>query len=144
MRASTRVSKFQGANATIIKTTDKFVPAFPGGTGSERTQPASAFLADATVPAYVDTLTFNVVKSFYVTKGASDRQSSVLALLTIDSARVNGVSPMKMLDQLNIAELRLSDDLMYIINILNESTSKVATAVVLSNNLSYKSSYIKV
>lgn len=143
MRASTRVSKFQGLDAKLVEANGRLINKFEGGTGKEKTTSVSNYLLDATIPSSVDPMTYAVLTGLYAQRGANERYSRVLALLTIDSAKLQGVSPLSIVPKLSQGNLSFSDELLYLINLLGDTSTRLARTTTVSNSRSFKSSYIK-
>lgn len=103
----------------------------------------SKLIGEATVPASVKPIEFNVIKAYYERKGASKKNATTLALLTIDAARINGVSPMSLTSAFDDTDVALDDFILYTLNKLGNTTSLLATAQLKDNSQSYKADYIK-
>jgi len=143
MRLSSKIASFLGVDAQLRKEGNSFYNEFKNGSGNEQTLPATTFLLSAGVPASVETTTYNVIKSFFSSKGVSEKYSKVLALLIIDAAKFQNISPMQLIGSFNKTDIFLTDDVMYAINLLNENAllTKIKEK---SNSLSLKSQYIRV
>jgi hypothetical protein len=103
----------------------------------------SKLIGEATIPASVKPIEFNVIKAYYERKGASAKNATTLSLLTIDAARINDVSPMSLLRPFDNTEVALDEFILYTLNKLGNTTSLLATAQVKDNSQSYKADYIK-
>lgn len=144
MRNSSRSKSFQGVNARITRTGNKLVNDFTNGDGSQLTTPADVFLSNASVPANIKSIYFGVVKSYFTTRGSTEKYATAVALLILDAAKAQNISPMQMLGRFDKNDISINDNIMYVMNLLDATTSRLTTARYLSNNLSLKSQYIKV
>ena len=113
--------------------------------GEEKGMPAelSKLLDNATVPASVKPVEFNTIKAYYLRKGASNKNASTLALLTIDAAKINGVTPMTLLGPFDDSPITLDETILYTLNKFGNTTSMLGTAQLKDNSQSYKADYIK-
>jgi len=145
-RNSTIANSFRGLNVKSQYDGNQFNTTFGGGDGTQQaTTPALAKLLEgATVPAYVDPITYGVIKSYFLSKGSTDRNAIAMALLIIDSAKLQGKSSMSLLQEFKSSNVSLSETVLYTINILSGSTtSRIGTGKVKKNSGSYKASYIR-
>lgn len=144
MRNSTRSKNFQGVNAQLTQSGGKLVNTFSGGDGSQLTTSADSFLLDASVPASIKSIYFGVVKSYFTTRGSTEKYATAVTLLILDASKVQGISPMQMLGKFDKTNVSINDNIAYVMNLLDATTSRLTTARLKSNNLSLKSQYIKV
>jgi hypothetical protein len=144
MRNSSRSKSFQGVNAKLTLQGNKLVNTFTNGDGSQFTTSADSFLLDATVPASIKSIDFGVVKSYFTTRGSSEKYATAVTLLLLDAAKIQGISPVSLLQNIDKSSISINDSIAYIMNLLDESTSRLTTAKLKSNNLSFKSQYIRV
>ena len=144
-RNSTLATRYQGLNVNTVYSNDKVVTQFGNGTGNEQGIPPelSKILDDSTIPAYVDPTTYGVIQAYFISAGATKRNTAALTLLVIDSARIQGVSPMSLLEEFKGTGITLSDTILYHINLLaGSTTSRIGTVATKKNSNSYKSRLI--
>jgi len=144
-RNSTIANSFRGKDVKSQYDGNQFNNTFGGGDGTEQSPPPelAKLLGEATVPASVDSITYNVIKAYFVSKGSSQRNASAMVLLIIDAAKLQNTSPMKLLEEFKTANVSLSDTMQYAVNMLSGSTtSRIGTATTKDNSKSYKSRLI--
>ena len=131
-------------NSTLAQTNQGYDGANKSNAGFKTIPEELTTLLDSTTPESVDPVTYGVINSYFLSNGASPRNAMAMTLLIFDSAKIEQTSPLKMLGKMNNSnDISLSETLMYTINVLNSTTSRIGTASTKNNNKSYKARYIR-
>jgi hypothetical protein len=143
-RNSTLAQQYQGQDVKTQFDGEQYNTTFGGDPTNIANSPElTKLIGEATVPASVDPVTYGVIKSYFIARGASNRNASAMVLLLIDSAKLQGTTPLKLLEDFKQTNIALSDIVHYTINKLSNPSYQIGTATTKDNSQSYKSTYIR-
>lgn len=141
-RFSTQFIKQQGARRKTVSEGGKLVNTFQDSKGFEKSVNA-AFVAltdKKLVTSSLNSEQYFYAKSFFQTRGSSETTAITLAVLSMDAAKIQGVSVMKFLEPLRTnSENRKNFESFVAINFFRPTSSKQAFLVQKTNDGSFRS-----
>lgn len=141
-RLSTQIINQLGARRNTVTYAGRLVNAFQDATGAEKFFNAAniALGESGLVSDSLNIEEFYVAKSFFVRHGVSDTVAISMAVLSLDTAKIMGVSVMKALQPLNgTTQMVLSFETLVAGNYLRPASSKQTYLVAKDNADSLRS-----
>lgn len=144
-RFSTQLLEQHGAERKVQLQEGNFSNVYENGTGAETfSSPDTTVLGTSgLVPGAVNTNIFSAVYGYYQGRGIGTSQAKTLALLTIDSAKLQGVSPISLLEGISSGKVKFSNETIAAMNQLRSPSSQTARATNINNRQSNISASVK-
>lgn len=91
-------------------------------------------------------IVYSALKAFFVSRGVGVTNANALALLTIDAAKISGVSPMSVIEdilQKNSKKIQFKNDIIISHNLLREPGNQLGKTNTVNNKKSFQARLIK-
>lgn len=141
-RFSTQFIKQQGARRNTIESGGKFVNTFQDARGFEHAlNSATVALADKNlVTSSLNSEQYFYAKSFYEKRGTTELTAITLAVLSLDAAKIRGVSVMRFLEPMKHSDNKSMDFESFVAaNLFRPASSQQSFLVAKTNDDSHRS-----
>jgi len=146
-RFSSQMLSYLGTQRTASVTPSGVYNVFKYTTGDTTfTSPGSAKMGNlgAGVVGNVSGGTFDQIKCYYLSRGASQVYADTMTMLTVDIAATLGITPMVLIERAqHDGKVLFSDATMTAFNNLRDPSHQVANSTSINNRQSFKSNEIR-
>jgi len=144
-RVSTSLVRYLGAEVSAKTSRGSLRNVVRSGQGREIVRPADTIRASDLnlVNASVSVSQFDAARGYFENRGAEPLAAKAMALVMVDTAKAQGVSVMKLLDETNPQKIALLEAESYkYINQLRDGTSQLSGSKQTDNKKSVRARYL--